>query len=153
MPVSVQPEFRNRRKNGVAQPTCSNRLWRPLIDAAVAGLTFVLVTTMIGAPVKAGTFPAAFAGLHQRATPFAMNAVADPGPLPIVEIATASSPADAVYRRTSTTAAWGLLGVALSMLAALNLAILRHVKRVYAPRFALSCKRDRVIGRCGAERY
>ncbi len=152
MPVSVQPETRRRRKSSGA-PTCSNHLWRPLIDAAVAGLAFVLVSTTFCAPVKAGTFPAAFAGIHHRATPFAMKAVADPGPLPIVEIATASSPAEAVYRRTSTTAAWGLLGVAFSMLAALNLAILRHVKRVYSPRFALSCKRDRVIDRCGAERY
>ena len=152
MPVSVEPETRNRRKSGRAS-TCSNQLWRPLIDAAVAGLAFVLVTTMFGAPVKAGTFPAAFAGIHHQAAPFAVKAVADPGPLPIVEIATASSPADAVFRQTSTTAAWGLLGVAFSMLAALNLAILRHVKRVYSPRFALSCKRDRVIDRCGATRY
>ncbi|MGO4682836.1 hypothetical protein [Hyphomicrobium sp. 2TAF46] len=152
MPVSVQPETRKRRKSGVA-PRCSNQLWRPLIDAAVAGLAFVLVSTTFCAPVKAGTFPTAFAGIHHSATPFAIKAVADPGPPPIVEIATASSPAEAIYRRTSATAAWGLLGVAFSMLAALNLAILRHVKRVYSPRFALSCKRDRVIGRCGSERY
>lgn len=152
MPVSVQPETRNRRKSGRA-PACSNPFWRPLIDAAVAGLAFVLVSTMFCAPVKAGPYPAAFAGIHRAAPSFATKAVADPGPLPIVEIATASSPAEAVYRRTSTTAAWGLLGVAFSMLAALNLAILRHVKRVYSPRFALSRKRDRVIGRCGAERY
>ncbi|WP_052699407.1 hypothetical protein [Hyphomicrobium sp. 99] len=153
MPVSVQPETRNRRKIGAAQPVCSHQLWRPLIDAAVAGLAFVLVSTMFVAPVKAGTYSAPFAGLHHTAATSTLKAVAAPAPLPIVQIATASSPADAVYRQTGTTAAWGLLGMAFSMLAALNLAILRHVKRVYAPRFALSGRRDRVIGRCGATRY
>ena len=53
---------------------------------------------------------------------------------PIIEIATtasATSP-DAVYRRTSTAAAWLLLSFAFSLVAALNLAFIRHMRRAYA---------------------
>ena len=34
---------------------------------------------------------------------------------------------------TSDTAAWTLLGLTFSLLAALNLAIFRHLRRAYAP--------------------
>ncbi len=77
---------------------------------------------------------AAFAGLERFAKPSAVPAVAEQAPLPIVQIATASSPADAIYRQTSITAAWSLLGVAFSLMAALNLALLRHLKHAYATR-------------------
>jgi ABC-type nitrate/sulfonate/bicarbonate transport system permease component len=82
---------------------------------------------------KAGIIPAAVTAVAEAAAnPIATKAVAEPGPLPLVQIATAVSPADAVYRQTSTTAAWTLLGVAFSMMAALNLAVVRHLKRAYA---------------------
>lgn len=106
---------------------------RPLLDAAVAGIVFTLVSsTVVCNHAKAGTTPAAFAGVERAATPAAVEAVAEPGPLPLVQIATARSPAEAVYRQTSITAAWSLLGVAFSLMAALNLAVLRHLKRAYA---------------------
>jgi hypothetical protein len=54
----------------------------------------------------------------------------------MVEIATTSSSQapDAVYRRTSATAAWLLLSLAFSLLIAFNMAILRHMRRAYAPK-------------------
>lgn len=153
MPASVKPEVRARRRNGVAKPKYRRFLWRPIIDIVISGLAFVLVSTMFVAPVSAGTSPAAFAGLQLAASPAATKALAEQGPLPIVAIATASSPAEAVYRQTSQTAAWGLLGVAFSLMAALNLAFLRHLRRTYAPNLAVSTARDRVCGRCGVTRY
>jgi len=110
------------------------------MDAAAAGAIFGVVTTMLIAPVKAGPYPAGFAAIQRPASSGFTQALAEPGPLPIIEIATASSPGDAVYRQTSTSAAWGLLGVAFSILAALDLAFLRHVKRAYAPAV---CRRRR----------
>ncbi|MFT3730094.1 MAG: hypothetical protein QM780_01540 [Hyphomicrobium sp.] len=109
-------------------------VWRPLLDAAIAGIVFTLVSsTLICNHAKAGIIPAAFSGVVAATPqPSFTAAVAEPGPLPIVQIATAASPADAVFRRTSVTAAWSLLGVAFSLLAALNLAMVRHLKRAYA---------------------
>jgi len=156
MPVSVLHEVRHRhpsRYDRGAPTRRPSRLWRPLIDAVAAGAVFALVTTLLVAPVKAGPYPAAFAGLDYATRPAVTKALAEPGPRPVVEIATASTPGDAVYRGTSTTAAWGLLGVAFSLLAALDLAVLRHVKRVYAPRFAPARKRTTINGRCGGTRY
>jgi hypothetical protein len=153
MPASVQPEARARRGNSAANPKYRRLVWRPLIDTVVSGLAFVLVTTMFVAPVNAGTSPAAFAGIERAASPAAVEALAEQGPLPIVVIATASSPADAVYRQTSQTAAWGLLGVAFSLMAALNLAFLRHLRQTYTPNLAVSTGRDRVCGQCGVTRY
>lgn len=124
------------RKSRRAKPKFSRLLWRPLLDAAAAGILFTLVSsTVICNHARAGTTPIGFAGIaHVVAKDsIAVNAVAEKEPLPIVHIATASSPADAVYRQTSVTAAWSLLGVAFSLMAALNLAMLRHLKRAYAP--------------------
>jgi len=153
MSASVQPEARARRRKGAANRKYRYLMWRPFIDAAVAGLAFVLVSTLFVAPVSAGTSPAAFGGIARAASPLTVKALAEPGPLPIVAIATASSPADAVYRQTGQTAAWGLLGVAFSIMAALNLAFLRHLRRTYALKLAVCAKRDRVISRCGVTRY
>ena len=59
-----------------------------------------------------------------------MKAVGEADVQPVVEIATTSSPAnpDAVYRRTSAQAAWTLLMIGLSITAALNFALLRHLQ-------------------------
>ncbi len=133
MPGSGHPKAHARRQTCAVRPKYRRLVLRPLIDAAIAGLVFTLVsTTLMCTHAKAGTSPATFAGIERAATPAAVKAVAEPGPLPIIAIATASSPADAIYRRTSAGAAWGLLGVAFSLMAALNLAVLRHLKRAYA---------------------
>jgi len=107
-----------------------------MLDAVVwlvFGLTTLLATS---APVLAQINPVAFAGLQLSVTPATVIAVGQAEPAPIVEIATTSSftNPDAVFRRTSANAAWGLLGVALSILAVLNLAIFSHLRRTYAPK-------------------
>lgn len=132
MSVSADPETPPRAITR-AHPKY-RRLVRPLVDAVVAGLLFTIVSsTLICNHAKAGIVPAAFTGVAQAAPQSAAEkAVAQPGPQPIVQIATATSSADAVYRQTSVMAAWGLLGVAFSLMTALNLAILRHLKRAYA---------------------
>ena len=105
---------------------------RPAIDAAAALALFMFATmTLASAPTSAN--PHNFGAHGQFASP-ATPAIADTGRPPIVEIATTSSPqaADAVYRRTSSAAAWVLLSFAFSLVAALNMAFLRHMRRAYA---------------------
>lgn len=147
MTVSADPETTPRAKNR-AHPKYRYLVLRPLVDAVAAGILFTLVSsTLICNHAKAGIVPAAFGGVAQAApNSAAEKAVGQPGPQPIVQIATASSPADAVYRQTSVMAAWGLLGVAFSLMTALNLAILRHLKRAYAVPARVSHSRNRVIG-------
>jgi hypothetical protein len=119
MPASVQPKAHSRQTRAVRPKYRRRRVLRPLLDAVVAGFVFTLVsTTLMCTHARAGTTPAAFAGIKHAATPTA--------------ITTTTSSATAVYRQTSVTAAWALLGVAFSLLTALNLAMLRHLKRVYA---------------------
>jgi hypothetical protein len=119
-------------------------LLRPLLDASAAGIVFVLLTAvMTSAPVRACPFSVAFSGLDHKAAPFVLRAVAKPEPAPITEIATTSSAwaPNAVFRRTSDTAAWSLLGISFSLLTALNLAFFRHLRRTYAPRAARNSAR------------
>ncbi len=133
MPASVQPDKSATRLRRSKRPKHRSLVWRPLLDAAIAGIAFTLVSsTVVCNHAKAGTTPAAFAGIEHASRRPVVRALARPGPLPIVHIATAASPADAVYRQTSAAAAWSLLGVAFSLLAALDLAMLRHLKRAYA---------------------
>jgi hypothetical protein len=135
MPASVQSKTNAHLHAGFIRRKYRRFVLRPLIDAAAAGLAFALVATMLtSAPVTAGTNPGAFAGLERAASASTMKAAGEPCPLPIIEIATTSSPSDAnsVFRRTSATAARALLGIAFSLLAALNLALLRHLRRAYA---------------------
>jgi hypothetical protein len=108
---------------------------RPALDAVAAGIVFVLFTAVTtSAPVHACPFSAALATLDHAATTPTLKAVAQPGPPPIIEIATTSSPSDpnAVFRRTSHGAAWILLGLSFSLLVAFNLSIFRHLRHVYA---------------------
>jgi hypothetical protein len=126
---------------------------RPVLDASAAGIVFILLTAvMTSAPVRACPFSAAVSSLDHTAQTSVLKAIAEPGPAPIIEIATTSSISDpnAVFRRTSDTAAWVLLGLSFSLLTALNLAIFRHLRRAYAsprtrnpaPRGVLSLIRD-----------
>lgn len=115
----------------------ARRRWmhlRPAVDALAALAFFTVVTCMAGsAPTAANPRLPPHAGIHF--SPMAKTAVGDATEAPaIVEIATTSSPqaADAVYRRTSTTAAWLLLSFAFSLMIAFNLAVLRHMRRAYA---------------------
>jgi hypothetical protein len=133
MTVSVEPAASTRKH---MKPRHRGRAWRPLFDAAIAGAVFMLLSaTVMCNHARAGIIPAVFGGVQHAApsSSTSFKAVADASPMPIIHIATASSPGEAVYRQTSITAAWSLLGVAFSIMVALNLAILRHLKRAYAP--------------------
>jgi hypothetical protein len=105
---------------------------RPAVDAIAALALFMLATmTLASAPTAANPH---LAGAAPQFTSTVTPAIADAGDRPIVEIATTSSPqaADAVYRRTSSSAAWVLLSLAFSILVAFNLAFLRHMRQAYA---------------------
>lgn len=114
----------------------ARRRWlrlRPAIDAGVALGLFVLISlTVASAPTSANPqFPA-----HPAQFTVTVPAVADAGETPsVVEIATTTPQAsDAVFRRTSSTAAWVLLSFTFSLLIAFNMAVLRHMRRAYARR-------------------
>jgi hypothetical protein len=110
-------------------------IFRPVLDAAGAFLALCLICLSLGAaPSSASPNVANFTTLQLAQPPAAMKAVGRSDVLPVIEIATTSSPAnaDAVYRRTSFLAAWGLLLIGFSVAAALNMAMFRHLRRAYA---------------------
>ena len=134
--ASVQSSVDTRPRPLFTNAKYRRFVFRRMLDAAVwliFGLTTVLATS---AAVLAQIHPAAFAGPKFSVKRPAIIAVGQADPIPLVEIATTSSftNPDAVFRRTSANAAWGLLGVALSILAVLNLAIFSHLRRTYAPK-------------------
>ena len=136
MSVSVQSSDHKNPRKWPEDAKYRRLVIRPILNAVVwliFGLTTVLAAS---APVLAQINPIAFAGLELSVTPATVIAVGQAEPAPLVEIATTSSVtnSDAVFRRTSLNAAWGLLGVALSILAVLNLAIFSHLRRTYAPK-------------------
>lgn len=108
---------------------------RPAADAILALLLFALVSVTFGtAPTSANPHSPP---PHVYNISPAQVALATGNDEPtIVEIATTTSPQapDAIYGRTSATAAWLLLSLAFSLIFAFNLAILRHMRRVYAPK-------------------
>jgi hypothetical protein len=110
---------------------------RPAADAMAALVLFVCVSMMIGAGPTSANPHIPAAGQVHSSSPAARAAIVTGQDEPaIVEIATTSSPQapDAIYGRTSATAAWLLLSLAFSLLIAFNMAILRHMRRAYAPK-------------------
>lgn len=130
------PATRHSRKQ-TTRPARKHRLaMRPVADAIVAFALFICISVMAGAGPTAANPHIQAAGHLQNLSPAAQAAIASSSEQPaLVEIATTSPrAADAVYRRTSETAAWLLLLLAISLLFAFNLAILRHMRRAYAPK-------------------
>jgi hypothetical protein len=109
---------------------------RPALDAIGALVVFTLVSAIIVShPSAASPHTVGTVMVETTHATLIQNAVVNEDDnAPVVQIATTSSSknSNAVFRRTSTDAAWGLLAVAFSILAALNLAIFRHLRRVYA---------------------
>lgn len=118
-----------------SQRTMRARGVRPALDAAFALAFFAFITAVAGsAPTSANPhMPGQVGHLAPATTPALAHGTDTPT---VVEIATTTSPyaADAVYRRTSVSAAWVLLSFAFSVLIAFNLAVLRHMRRAYARR-------------------
>lgn len=110
---------------------------RPALDAAGAFALFIALSVgFASAPTSANPHYPGRAALYtsQGMPSAAQPAIAEAGVRPLVEIATTSSETapDAIYRRTSAAAAWLLLSFAFSVIAAVNLAFFRHMRRAYA---------------------
>lgn len=111
------------------------RALMPVRDAVIAFAAFwILVLTAGSAPLMAG--PSAGVTTNFALSNQVQKAIASDEPAPVVQIATvaANDEADAIYRRTSFGAAWVLLAASFALTAALNLAFIRHLSRVYARR-------------------
>lgn len=132
------PETRSQSASATAavphlRRVARSALVRPAIDAGLALVVFVLATmTFVSAPTAASPY-LAHSAISEQFSARAAPAVGEPGDASIIEIATTASPnsPDAVYRRTSSNAAWVLLSLAFSVLAALNLAFVRHMRQAY----------------------
>jgi hypothetical protein len=111
-------------------------LLRPMIDAALVFALLCMVGMTIGtAPSSASPNVPGPTTYQMTLSPAVAKALAsDQDVRPVIEIATTSSlqSPDAVFRRTSAQAAWALLMIALSVVAALNLALFRHMRQAYA---------------------
>ena len=101
-----------------------------------AAVALILALQCISGPALAQITPAAFAEVEDYAPSVAVVAAGQRGPAPIVEIATTSSDSspDAVFRRTSVRAAWGLFGTAFCALLVLNIIFFSHLRREYRPK-------------------
>lgn len=130
---SVAEPFLARQDNG------RNVLFRPIIDAVIAFALLCFVSLALGiGPTSASPHIPQTAFSHALgAAPAAQKAIASAGDRPdVFEIATTKSAnsANAVYGRTSFQAAWFLLMLSVSAMVALNLALLRHMRKAYAPK-------------------
>lgn len=109
-------------------------LFRPLIDGTAFFAAFMFVTALSCVPLSA--MPSAVANaVTEQVQTLAATASAQASSAPVVEIATTRSAFDpqAIIGRTSAGTAWILIGIALSVLAALDMAIVRHLRLLYAP--------------------
>lgn len=121
---------------GSAKSWKARKRWlrlRPAIDAAAAlGLFMLISLTVASAPTSANPQIPAHATQFSLTMPAVATGADTP---PVVEIATTNpQAADAVFRRTSSTAAWALLSLGFSIMIAFNMAVLRHTRRAYARR-------------------
>jgi hypothetical protein len=110
---------------------------RMLAGSPLAAVVVLIVALQcLSSPASAQITPAAFAQVEDYAPSVAVVAAGQRGPAPIVEIATTSSDSsnDAVFRRTSVRAAWGLLGTAFCALFVLNIIFFSHLRREYTPK-------------------
>lgn len=111
-------------------------LIRPMIDASAAfAVLFALALSLGIAPSSASPNVPGPQTYQSHFSTSAIKSLAEKDVQPVVEIAiTASSDSpNAVFHRTSTEAAWALLLLAMSMVAALNLALFRHMRQAYTP--------------------
>lgn len=123
----------------VSRTRARSALIRPILDAAGTFAVLCLLCLSLGsflgaAPSSASPNVTGFNTLQLAPSPDAIKAIGQSDVRPVIEIATTSSPAnaDAVYRRTSFQAAWVLLMLGLSLVAALNMALFRHMRNAYA---------------------
>jgi hypothetical protein len=115
------------------RPKLRYALLRPARDACVAFGLFVLVSLALSSgPTSAS--PHRLLNPSLASTSLSEPAVATPGGQQIFNVAAKRSTIgeSAAYRQTDTAAAWLLLSLAFSLLAALNMALVRHLRQAYA---------------------
>ncbi len=120
--------------SGLARLRIRTALLKSARDALIAGFAFTLMSGAVTSGHSNASPQIPSAAIFANTAPLAIPALATDEPAPIVQIATTSSVGapDAIYKRTSVTAAWALLALAFSGLAALNVALVRHLRRAYA---------------------
>lgn len=109
-------------------------LRKPLRDAVLAAALFAVGSSaFVCDPTAASPNGPAAVAAPKSVQSLVSQAVASDEPAALVQIATASSAAgpDTIYKHTSASAAWSLMAFAFSVLAALNLALVRHLRRAY----------------------
>jgi hypothetical protein len=129
-PANLEPDTAYQNRSRIR-----TSLMRPILDAAGTFAILCLICLSVGAaPSSASPNVPGVATYQATQQPAAIKAIAEADVHPVVEIAITSSPtnADAVYHRTSAQAAWALILLGLSAAAALNLALLRHLRQAYA---------------------
>ena len=111
-------------------------LVRPVADASIVFAVLCLIGLTFG-PAASSASPNIpnINGYQTSILSPASKTLGDRSARTVVEIAATRSAADpnAIYRQTSTQAAWGLLMIALSIVAAVNMAFLRHMRQAYTP--------------------
>ena len=122
----------------MTQRAAGKRLRRALLDAAIGFAAFALMSIIaFGGDSHAGP-TGIFTRPFNMALETAMGAL-QPQPV-AAQRAAPSAPGSAplqdgpIFRSTSRTMALGVLAAVFSALVAFNLAFLRHLRRVYAPR-------------------
>ena len=125
---------RDRDDNSNAsRPKLRYAFLRPARDACVAFGVFVLVSLALSSgPTSAS--PHRLLSPNPGSALLTTQTVATPGGQQIFNVAAKRSTVanSATYRTTDTTAAWLLLSLAFSLLAALNMALVRHLRQAYA---------------------
>ena len=117
----------------VSRPKLRYALLRPALDACAAFGLFVLVSLALSSGPSSAS-PHRLLSPGPAATLLTNPAVATPGDLKIFDVAARPSraPVGAIDRQTDTAAAWLLLSLAFSVLAAFNMALVRHLRQAYA---------------------
>lgn len=126
---------RNEASTQPRRQKASRQGWKPVRDAIIAFAVFPLLAMTAGSgQILAG--PTSATTTYYGAASQVHNALAQEDPAPVVQIATvaASDENAAIYRRTSFSAGWILLGASFALIMALNLAVARHLRHAYVPR-------------------
>ncbi len=125
---------RNNDDNSSAnRPKLRYAFLRPAVDACAAFGLFVLMTLALSSGPSSASphdFLSAPVAMGKNTSP----ALAASGEGKIFQVTSKSSSATngAVYRQTDTASAWLLLSLAFSVLAAFNMALIRHLRQAYA---------------------
>jgi hypothetical protein len=123
----------NDDASSASRPKLRYAFIRPALDACAAFGLFVLMTLALSSGPSSASphhFLSAPVAISQPASP----ALAEAGDGKIFEVTSKTSgvATSAAYRQTDMTSAWLLLSLAFSVLAAFNMALIRHLRQAYA---------------------